>query len=519
MKKALPIVLAVIAVVAIVFGVIGFTQKADLQKKVDELTAKVTSLTSDLDAARKDLETAKADLKAAEEAAAKAAEEAAKAAEDAAKAAAAKAVPEGYPEIKEGIDFGGAKIWIHDYWTASSARKENPNEEEQAQYDYRDWIMKTYNCEIEQIADGDWGSNATQLVNFFGAPDGSLRLYILPPDFVGGPMSQGAFAAWNENDLIDLKDDHWNGATVDFMTVGGKTYGVSTGNSEPRACLYFNKQILEAAGIDWKTIYDMQKDGTWTWEAFENMLKQIQKDTDNDGIIDIWGMTGSNVDMYRVAVFANGGCFFDSDENGKLAIAAGSDNTLEALTWSKDIFNTYFYQQPADGSWDYYKDAWLQNFCGFYMYQTYGGFNDNSEMASAPFDWGCVAFPVGPKGTTYTNVVSDNVTVIPNVYDADTVAKLAYIYQLWSAATPGYDDELGWVGNKLNYTDDRAVLETYAMLREPEHCSSDKVLYLGSVNDIEGQDFLWSLAGSTPAELLEAKTPVWQGLLDAFNAK
>jgi len=518
MKKALPIVLALIAVCAIVFGVIGFTQKADLQKKVDELTAKVTSLTSDLDAAKKDLETAKTELKDAQEAAAKAAEEAAKAAEEAAKAAAAKAVPEGYPEIKEGIDFGGAKILIHDYWTSSSARKENPNEEEKAQYDYRDWIMKTYNCEIEQIADGDWGSNATQLVNFFGAPDGSLRIYILPPDFVGGPMAQGAFAAWN-NDLIDLTDKHWNGATVDFMTVGGKTYGVSTGNSEPRACLYFNKQILEAAGIDWNTIYDMQKEGTWTWAAFEDMLKKIQKDTDNDGIIDVWGMTGSNVDMYRVAVFANGGCFFDSDENGKLTIAAGSDNTLEALTWSKDIFNTYFYQQPADGSWDYYKDAWLQNFCGFYMYQTYGGFNDNSEMASAPFDWGCVAFPVGPKGTTYTNVVSDNVTVIPNVYDADTVAKLSYIYQLWSAATPGYDDELSWVGNKLNYTDDRAVLETYAMLREPEHCSSDKVLYLGSVNDVEGQDFLWSLAGSTPAELLEAKTPVWQGLLDAFNAK
>ncbi len=431
----------------------------------------------------------------------------------------AEETPEGYPEVVPGIDFGGAKIWIHDYWTASSARKENPNEEEQAQYDYRDWIMKTYNCEIEQIADGDWGSNASQLVNFFGAPDGSLRLYILPPDFVGGPMAQGAFAAWNENDLVDMTDEHWNKATVDFMTVGGKVYGVSTGNSEPRACLYFNKRVLEEAGIDWNTIYDMQADGTWTWEAFETLLKQIQKDTDNDGIIDIYGMTGSNVDMYRVAVFANGGCFFDSDENGKLVIAAGSDNTLEALKWAKDVWNTYGYQQPADGSWDYYKDAWKQGFCGFYMYQTYGGFNDNSEMADMADDWGCVAFPVGPKGTTYTNVVSDNVTVIPNVYDAETVGKLAYIYKLWSSATPGYDDEYGWVGNKLNYTDERAVLETYAMLREPEHCSSDKVLYLGSVNDVEGQDYLWNLGGSTPEELLETKTPVWQGLLDTFNAK
>lgn len=427
--------------------------------------------------------------------------------------------PEGYPEVKEGIDFGGAKIYIYDYWTASSERKAEPTEEEQAQYDYRDWIMSTYNCEIEQIAKGDWGSNSTELVNQFAAKDNSvLCLYILPPDFVGDPMAQGAFAAW-DTELIDFEDDLWNDATIQFMTKGGKVYGVSTGNSEPRGCLYFNKRVLEEAGIDWNTIYDMQADGTWTWEAFEDMLKTIQKDTDNDGVIDIYGMTGSNVDMYRLAVFGNGGSFFDYDADGKLVITAGSDNTLEGLTWAKDIWNTYGYQQPADGSWDYYKDAWKQGFCGFYMYQTYGGFNDNSEMADMADEWGCVAFPIGPKGTTYTNVVSDNITVIPNVYDAETVGNLAYIYSLWASATPGYDDEDAWIGNKYNYTDERAVDETYAMLREPEHCSADKVLYLGSVNDVEGQDFLWSLGGSTPAELLEAKTPVWQGLLDAFNGK
>jgi hypothetical protein len=427
--------------------------------------------------------------------------------------------PEGYPEVVEGIDFGGAKIYIYDYWTASSARKEEPTEEEQAQYDYRDWIMATYNCEIEQIAKGDWGSNATELVNFVGAPDGTLCLFILPPDFVGGPMGNNALAAWNDNDLIDFEDDLWNDATVSFMTKGGKVYGVSTGNSEPRGCLYFNKRVLEEAGIDWNTIYDMQADGTWTWDAFETMLKQIQKDTDNDGIIDIWGMTGSNVDMYRLAVFGNGGSFFDYDDNGDLVITAGSDATLEGLSWSKDIWNTYGYQQPADGSWDYYKDAWKQGFCGFYMYQTYGGFNDNSEMADMADEWGCVAFPIGPKGTTYTNVVSDNVTVIPNVYDAQTTANLAYIYSLWSATTPGYDDEDAWIGNKYNYTDERAVDETYAMLREAEHCRVNKVLYLGTQNDVLGSSLLWGLGGSTPAELIEAGMPAWQALCDTFNAK
>jgi len=430
--------------------------------------------------------------------------------------------PEGYPEVVPGIDFGGQTIYIYDYWTASADRVAEPSEEQQAQYDYRDWIEATYNCKIVQIAKGDWGSNSQELVNFVSAPDGTLCLYILPPDFVGGPMGNGALAPWNgEGALIDLSDKQYNAATVDFMTANGKVYGISTGNSEPRQCLYFNKRVLEEAGIKWEEIYDMQADGTWTFQAFEDLLKQIQKDNDNDGIWDIYGMTGSNVDMYRVAVFSNGGCFFDYDENGKLAIAAGSDNTLEALAWAKDVWNTYGYQQPADGSWDYYKEAWKQGFCGFYMYQTYGGFNPNSEMADMADEWGCVAFPVGPKGTPgcYTNIVSDNVTVIPNVYDAKTTAWLAYIYQLWSATTPGYDEEDAWIGEKYNYTDDRAVDETYAMLRMPEHCSADKCLYLGSVNDVEGADYLWNLGGSDPQALLESKTPVWQGLLDAFNGK
>ena len=424
--------------------------------------------------------------------------------------------PEGYPEVVEGIDFGGQTIYIYDYWTADDSRKDDPSEEEQAQYDYRDWIMETYNCEIRQIQKGDWTTNVQELTNFCTSPDGTLCLYILPPDFVGTPMGNDLFAAW-ESENIDFEDDKWNDSTINFMTKGDKVYGVATGNSEPRQCLFFNKRVLEEAGIDWETIYDMQADGTWTWEAFEEMLIQITKDTDNDGVIDIYGMTGNNSDMFMMGVVSNGGEFFRFNDEGKLEIAVNSDAALEGLAWTKDVFAKYFYQQPADGSWDYFKAAWLQGFCGFYMYQTYGGFNDNSELAPMEDEWGCVAFPKGPKGDKYVSIVSDNVTVIPNVYEADVAADLAYIYDLWSNATPGYDDEFGWIGNKYNKTDDRAVDETYAMLRDPEHCVANAALYIGSVNDVLGSPLLWQLAGGTPAELVEAATPAWQALCDAFN--
>ena len=424
--------------------------------------------------------------------------------------------PEGYPEVKEGIDFGGADVTIYDYWSGEGARKEDPTEEEALQYAYRDWINETYKVNLQQKQGGDWGSNATEMSNFNSAPDGSLRMYIIEPGSVASLVSGGVVAAIPDT-YIDPNADKWNAAEREFMTINGKLYGLYSGNSEPRGCLYFNKRVLQEAGIDWNTIYDLQKDGKWTWKAFEDMLAQITKDTDNDGVNDIYGILGSGDDMYVCAVFSNGGSFFDFDADGKLQPTMNSDATIEALNWGKGIQEKYWAPTPEGANWDWYKDAWKQGYCGFYMYQTYGGFNDNSEMADMADEWGCVAFPVPNEGDTYITVVSDNITLIPSCYDEETVAKLAFLYNLWSNSTPGYDDEYSWIGNKYNYTDERAVDETYAMLREPEHCRVNKVLYLGTQNDVLGNSLLWQLGGSTPAELIEAGMPEWQARCDTFN--
>ncbi len=428
--------------------------------------------------------------------------------------------PEGYPEVKEGIDLGGATITIYDYWSGDGERAAEPDEETQLQYDYHDWLMETYNCTIEQKQVGDWGSISQEMVNWIGAPDNSYRLYILPPGFVGGPLTNNYLAKWDG--LVNFEDEKWNDAAVDFMTKGGSIYGVATGNSEPRQCLFFNKRVLEDAGIDWNTIYDMQAEGTWTWEAFEEMLKKITKDTDNDGVNDVWGWTGFNSDLWLVSVFSNGGTFFDFDDEGKLVVTANCENTIEALNWAKEVWNTYAWQGGEGAAWDFFKDAFKAGNCGFYMYQLYGGLNSGndsskSELADMEDEWGVVAFPVGPKGTTYVSVVSDNIVVIPNVYDEETTAKLAFIYDMYVNPTPGVDNEFAWIGDKYNWTDDRAVDETYAMLREAEHGKFNKSSYLGDDNSVFGNQLFWVINNDTPAALIEAAMPAWQSMLDTFN--
>ena len=173
---------------------------------------------------------------------------------------------------------------------------------------------------------------------------------------------------------------------------------------------------------------------------------------------------------------------------------------------------------PEGANWDWYKDAWKQGYCAFYMYQGYGGFNDNSEMADMADPWGAVMFPVGPSGDTYKHISSDNITVIPAIYDAETTAKLTFIYDMWTRPTPGFDDEYGWIGNKYNYTDARAVDETYAMMRENEHAVGNLCLNLGTQNDVLGQPLLWQLGGNDPASLIDANMASWQAMCDEFNA-
>jgi hypothetical protein len=284
--------------------------------------------------------------------------------------------------------------------------------------------------------------------------------------------------------------------------------------------VYFNKRILEDAGIDWNTIYDMQAEGTWTWSAWEELLKKTTLDTDNDGVIDIYGVSGSGDDMYVLATFGNGGSFFNYDAEGKLQPTMNSNETIEALNWGKTIQANYWMHTPADANWDWYKEAWKAGSFAFYVYQTYGGFNDNSEMADMEDEWGCVAFPKPDKeGADYLHVAAENTTLIPNVYTAEEIQKIAFFYDLWTNATPGYDDEDAWIGNKYNFTDERAVDETYAMLRQGKYAVDNKVVYLGTQNDILGNSLLWQLAGGDVNALIEAGMPAWQAACDTFNNK
>ena len=133
-------------------------------------------------------------------------------------------------------------------------------------------------------------------------------------------------------------------------------------------------------------------------------------------------------------------------------------------------------------------------------------------------EWGAVMVPKGPNAETYKAMACDNIYGIPNVYSPEVSEKIQMIYDLYTDDVPGTDSEDNWIGNKYNKTDERAVDETYAMMREPEHSAPNYTFNLGSTNDVLGSALLWGPINSKgPAQAVEESKGFWQDLMDVFN--
>ena len=423
--------------------------------------------------------------------------------------AAAEEVPEGYPAIIEGLDFGGADVYFYDWWS-DDTRSDDPSEDQQLQYDYQDWLMETYHVKVHLQALSDWAGNPTELANMVANKDNSkLCIVGISSGFAGAPLANGLYMPWTYG--LDL--GVFNDATVDFMTKDGVCYGVTMGAAvEPRQGVFFNKRILEEANIDWNELYDLQASGEWTWAKMEEYMDKVQRDIDNDGELDVYALTGNGDDVTVALVVSNEADFYKYNDAGKLVPAIDSDEMKEALETRIAWGNKYMRPNEA---WDDYQRFWPEGNVAFMIGQSYEGFNGNSTINQVADEWGFVATPKGPRANRYTSAADNNVFGVPNVYDEETALKLEQLFTLWAMPTPGTDED-AWATNYYALTDDRAIEETYAMLRKGENATILKFNLIGDRNS-SITEITWNLGGGTPAEIIEAALPAFQGRCDVFN--
>ena len=419
------------------------------------------------------------------------------------------------------IDLGGMEIIIRDWWSGDPA--EPTNDYEEARDEYREWIQETYNFTIKQQAISDWGSTPQDFVDYATTGDDNNYVFILRDDpAITSAMASGLMYDLSTLDCLDFSAPKFmRNKLHQQYSKGDEIYAMYAGFSEARTGVYFNKRLLTDAGIDPESIYDMQADGTWTWDKFDELMGQVQRDTDNDGILDVFGLTLNEGVMTTAAVFSNNGSYVGKDANGYF-YNLESPETTEALKWTVDMFTKYDQHDPdvdpATGEapqWDYYKQEFINGQAAFMVEDEYAGTPGNF-LQDMEDEIGFVMFPKGPQGKDYINVWSNNPASIPACYDADRAWKIAFAWNLYTDQPAGYEDYMDLSAARSGLFDSRAVDETIVMMMSEDHGT---VAFHGLIPQLDlGPQFVWGIGPNADvAAAQEAIRDTWKSYIDDAN--
>ncbi|MCR4993645.1 MAG: hypothetical protein K6A45_11420, partial [Lachnospiraceae bacterium] len=166
---------------------------------------------------------------------------------------------------KDCQDLNGIEIVICDWYSDKEGLR---NDYEEARDFQRQVMMERHNYIIK--ADGSYkkDSIANEFVEYAtNGGDDRYLVFVLPNNWVTRAALESGLA-YNLAyipDILDFSEERYRQNRVyEKYVFDDAIYGFNVGYAEPGTGLYFNKTLLKEAGIDPDTIYDMQKNGTWT---------------------------------------------------------------------------------------------------------------------------------------------------------------------------------------------------------------------------------------------------------------
>lgn len=359
------------------------------------------------------------------------------------------------PATNKVYDFDGLSVVIYDWYTESDSNSETDFQKEQKEY--REFLEKAYNfkCIQKKLSD-DWDDYSTEVFNYCKTNNEDSRIFVIDSRIALSGHNHGLWADVSKVPDIDWTKEKWNKAVCNDIP----DYTFAVGIPEPQHCIFFNKQNIRDIGINPDSIYDDQKQGKWTWSAFEHLCCELTRDTDNDGIIDVYALSSNVQEFVPAIICSNNGQIICKDSEEKFKYNT-DDNTMDA--WDYLWRNVRNHNKPrGEGApVDYYKRDFLNKETSFYT----GRVSDilkNGFLSGIKDELGMVCIPV-PDDTNekYFSLNNDNMLVIPACYSKEKINKIMKIYDIWSNSVPGYEKADLWKENYYDYfSDTRAVDET-----------------------------------------------------------
>jgi ABC-type glycerol-3-phosphate transport system substrate-binding protein len=340
-------------------------------------------------------------------------------------------------------------------------------------------------------------------------PDWALSLYRQNLLF---PVSTSRAINWSSTTPIE-----WNRSVTQAFTFNGRTYAFADGygGSQHAAVVFFNKRLFREAGLDPNLPYNMQRDGTWTWDNFLDICRRLTRDINNDGIIDIYAMPADlSTEILDALVSSNRAMYVDRDpRTGRLVNATNRPEFLEAVRFYMTLRDAGVMKPKPAGDnvpWNWHIPEFNDGRVAMRIDQQYLATNDLRNMRD---EWGMVLPPKGPRSQNYVVFNDENVMVLPaRGFTPQQVDAILWAVQAW--ITPV---DTNWrLAEYPNYRDRRAVDETIAMIRDQRLWQWKYHLHVPGLNRGGIAWEIWWHDGE-PAQLIEAVSQSWNALIEDAN--
>ena len=421
-----------------------------------------------------------------------------------------------------GINLRGANISVASWWSSYNVDTYEPrNEGEEKTLEYRKKILRDEGFSFQFVEISDWDNYLALVASNIMSGNRNYQIYELGSNmaitlFKQGllyPVSDSTAVNFNIREPIAGVVPMYNGLVQDFMTFNGKQYGWLYGlpnDGWGQTMLYFNTKLLTDAGLSPDHLYDLQRNNNWTWDTFLDLCRRLTRDTNNDGITDIYALPCDDAREFIMGlVYGNGADFVTIDAQGRAQSSVNSPAFLEALAFYNQLINEGLVQTTPEYDWGWNWSAFVDG----RVAMTFDPEWRKGEMNES-FDAGYVLPPRGPRSSQLRLGAGGSVYAIPNFFSPAEVDIFLKASELWN--TPVDTDWLSghfWASRNL-----RDVTETVVMSRDARYLTlKTQELIPGYPFDDFISEFRDGLGRTSPSSHIETWTPRLNAAIEDFN--
>lgn len=263
--------------------------------------------------------------------------------------------------------------------------------------------------------------------------------------FVDGP-TVSYYAA--NGTIVPIDDVYSDEDKKDFMpsSIQQNTYDdhlYAIGPTESSVALYYNKDYLDAAGIEYPSDTDISK--AWTWDQFYENAKKLT--TDDYVGTNIIMDKGEGLIYALEPFFLEDGAQFVSDDGSEAEGYVNSDKVVETA----DYLNKFI--QEGIANIDPVKDEFLNGKAATML----GGSWNIADLEASDLNWGVSYYPVSNDGKAVSPTGDWTAGISKDCEDVDTakevlkflmssenVAKYASAIAKPASRTSAYEQMDGW---------------------------------------------------------------------------